>query len=144
MTDLPLPAVNPTGFLRALIAAAPSVEAARSSAAAAGCAVHDLGTVAPQDVAQCAALHAAGARALAATLARGAEPILLRAQVGPEGARYAEALAQGLMGYERIFALVSADAGAAGAVQVVSYPAVEGLALILILPPVEVNRYWGS
>jgi hypothetical protein len=136
MTDLPLPAVNPTGFLRALIAAAPSVEAARSSAAAAGCAVHDLGTVAPQDVAQCAAL--------AATLARGAEPILLRAQVGPEGARYAEALAQGLMGYERIFALVSADAGAAGAVQVVPYPAVEGLALILILPPVEVNRYWGS
>jgi hypothetical protein len=70
--------------------------------------------------------------------------MLLRAQVGPEGARYAEALAQGLMGFERIFALVSADAGAAGAVQVVSNPAGGGLALILILPPIEVNRYWGS
>lgn len=141
MTDFPLPALDPSGFLRAVMAAAPGVAVAAS---AAGCVVHDLGTVAPQSVAERAELHAAGARALAATLARGAAPMLLRAQVGPEGARYAEALAQGLMSYERIFALVSADAGAAGAVQVVSNPAGGGLALILILPPVEVNRYWGS
>jgi hypothetical protein len=141
MTDFPLPAPNPSGFLRAVMAAAPGVEVAGR---AAGCVVHDLGAVAPPSVAERAALHAAGARALAATLARGTAPMLLRAEVGPEGARYAEALAQGLMGYERIFALVSADAGAAGAVQVVPYPAAEGLALILILPPVEVNRYWES
>ena len=65
MTDFPLPTVDPSGFLRALMAAAPSVEAARSSAAAVGCVVHDLGKGVPQDVAQSAALHAAGARALA-------------------------------------------------------------------------------
>jgi hypothetical protein len=34
--------------------------------------------------------------------------------------------------------------GASGAVQVMPNPAGGGLALILILPPVEVNRYWGS
>jgi hypothetical protein len=70
--------------------------------------------------------------------------MLLMAEVGPEGAGYAEALAQGLMGSERIFALVTAEAGASGAVQVLANPAGGGLALILILPPVEVNRYWGS
>lgn len=140
MTDFPPPTVDPSGFLRAVMAAASSVGAARSFAATAGCVVHDLGAGA----AQSAALHAAGARALAATLARGTAPMLLMAEVGPEGAGYAEALAQGLMGYERIFALVSAEAGASGAVQVMPNPAGGGLALILILPPVEVNRYWGS
>jgi hypothetical protein len=70
--------------------------------------------------------------------------MLLMAEVGPEGARYAEALAQGLMGYERIFALVTAETGASGAVQVMPNPVCGGLALTLILPPVEVNRYWGS
>ena len=139
MTDFPPPTVDPSGFLRAVMAAAPSGETARSFAATAGCVVHDLGA----GVAQSAALHAAGARALAATLARGTAPMLLMAEVGPEGAGYAEALAQGLMGYERIFALVSAEAGASGAVQVMANPAGGGLALILILPPVEVNRYWG-
>jgi len=140
MTDFPLPTVDPPGFLRAVMAAASSVDAARSFAATAGCVVHDLGA----GVAQSAALHSAGARALAATLARGTAPMLLMAEVGPEGAGYAEALAQGLMGYERIFALVTAEAGASGAVQVMANPAGGGLALILILPPVEVNRYWGS
>ena len=141
MTDFPPPAVDPSGFLRAVLAAASSVDAARSFAATAGCVVHDLGAGA----AQSAALHAAGARALAATLARGTAPMLLMAEVGPKGAGYAEALAQGLMGYERIFALVTAEAGASGAaVQVMANPAGGGLALILILPPVEVNRYWGS
>jgi hypothetical protein len=48
------------------------------------------------------------------------------------------------MGYERIFALVTAEAGASGAVQVMPNPVGGGLALTLILPPVEVNRYWGS
>ena len=141
MIDFPPPTVDPSGFLRAVMVAASSVDAARSFAATAGCVVHDLGA----GVAQSAALHAAGARALAATLARGTAPMLLMAEVGPEGAGYAEALAQGLMGYERIFALVSAEAGASGAaVQVMANPAGGGLALILILPPVEVNRYWGS
>lgn len=141
MTDFPPPTVDPSGFLRAVMAAASSVDTARSFAATAGCVVHDLGA----GVAQSAALHAAGARALAATLARGNAPMLLMAEVGPEGAGYAEALAQGLMGYERIFALVTAEAGASGAaVQVMANPAGGGLALILILPPVEVNRYWGS
>ena len=144
MTDFPLPTIDPSGFLRAVMAAAPAVEAARHAATAAGCVVHDLGAVAPQGVAESAALHAAGARALAATLARGTAPMLLMAEVGPEGARYAEALAQGLMGYERIFALVTAEAGASGAVQVMPSPVGGGLALTLILPPVEVNRYWGS
>jgi hypothetical protein len=106
--------------------------------------VHDLGKGVPQDVAQSAALHAAGARALAATLARGTAPMLLMAEVGPEGARYAEALAQGLMGYERIFAQVAAEAGAAAAVEVTPNHVRAGLVAILILPPVEVNRYWGS
>ena len=141
MTDFPPPTVDPSGFLRAVMAAASSVDAARSFAATAGCVVHDLGA----GVAQSAALHSAGARALAATLARGTAPMLLMAEVGPEGAGYAEALAQGLMGYERIFALVTAEAGASGAaVQVMANHAGGGLALILILPPVEVNRYWGS
>ena len=102
--------------------------------------MHDLGA----GVAQSAALHAAGARALAATLARGTAPMLLMAEVGPKGAGYADALAQGLMGYERICALVSAEAGASGAVQVTPNPLGRALALILIRPPVEVNRYWGS
>ena len=141
MTDFPPPTVDPSGFLRAVMAAASSVDTARSFAATAGCVVHDLGA----GVAQSAARHAAGARALAATLARGTAPMLLMGEVGPKGAGYAEALAQGLMGYERIFALVTAEAGASGAaVQVMANPAGGGLALILILPPVEVNRYWGS
>ena len=144
MTDFPLPTLDPSGFLRAVMAAAPAVEAARHAATSAGCVVYDLAAVAPQGVVQSAALHAAGARALAATLARGTAPMLLMAEVGPEGARYAEALAQGLMGYERIFALVTAETGASGAVKVMPNPAGGGLALTLILPPVEVNRYWGS
>ncbi|MFZ9198401.1 MAG: hypothetical protein ACO22Z_03560 [Paracoccaceae bacterium] len=144
MTNLPLPAVNPVGFLRALMATASSVEAARKSAAGTGCVVHDLGAIAPQDAAQSAALHAAGARALAATLARGTAPMLLLADAGPEGACYADALAQGLMGYERIFAQVAAEAGAAAAVEITPNHPRAGLVAILILPPFEVNRYWGS
>lgn len=131
MTDLPPPTKDPAGFLSAALAQGADGAALRLMAEAAGCRVHDLGALDAAALAERAALHAAGARALAASIARGAAPMLLIAATGAEGVRYQGALTEGLMGYERIHVDVSAP----------SQP--HGLALILILPPVEVNRYWG-
>lgn len=130
---------DPATFLRALLACDDPAAAAR----AAGCAVHLLGA-AVGDAAQSGALHAAGARAIAATLARDASPILLVAQAGPSAPAYAEALARELMRYERIFTLVCSAEGGDGVAAVVPGHAQEGLALILILPPLGVNSYWSG
>lgn len=119
MLPLPAPVKEPEAFLMAL-ASHPDAEAAARTA---GCAVHPLTATADHDPAALAQLHAAGARALAASLARGAAPMLLTFKT-PDPA-YAPALAEGLMGYERIHTAIS--------------PA---LALILILPPSQPNSYW--
>lgn len=137
MSDLPDP-TQPAAFLRALAGEADL----RGRAERAGCDVHALTDANPADPAATAALVAAGARALAATLARGARPILLVSQgTGPDQI-FATALAEGLMGYERIFALIGAPSGARDAVEVIDAPDLAGLRLILILPPTGTNSYW--
>lgn len=119
MIPLPSPTGEPDAFLMALVAHPDPQVAARD----AGCSVHPLMAPEGSDPEALALLHAAGARALAASLARGAAPLLL---VFPApGAAYAPALAKGLMGYERIHTAQSPTA-----------------ALILILPPTAVNAYW--
>ncbi len=123
MLPLPDPVKEPDAFLLALA----SHPDAAASARAAGCSVHPLTAPADHDPAALAQLHAAGARALAASLARGAAPMLLifKAPDSLPAPRYAPALAEGLMGYERIHTTIS--------------PAVT---LILILPPSQTNAYW--
>lgn len=119
MIPLPAPTSEPDAFLMALIAHPDPETAARD----AGCSVHRLTAPEGSDPAALAPLHAAGARALAASLARGAAPLLL---VFPAASpAYAPALAEGLMGYERIH---TAQGPAA--------------ALTLILPPTAINTYW--
>lgn len=135
---MPTPTSDPAAFLRALLAQ----DDRMSAAVAAGCDVHGLADTPGTDAAAMAALQAAGARAIAATLAREARPILLISQGNPSGADYARALAQGLMGYERIHALVCGPTGGSGAVEVTGDSANEGLRLILILPPTAENAYW--
>lgn len=147
MTSLPDPALpdpllGPAAFLRALLAGAAGHDDLRARAEAAGCVVHALSDCPATEEAATAALQAAGARAIAATLARGAQPILLVSQGLAAGEAYATALAEGLMGYERIFALVCAPSGAAGAVEVTGDSRSDGLRLILILPPTVANSYW--
>lgn len=145
MTDLPDPATDPADFLGALMARAADAAGARALGISAGLSVHDLGAVVQAEAAHIAGVQAAGARALAASLARGAPPLLLIASAGGAAETYARALETGLMGYERIFARIAAGVagdGASGAVMVAPGHAEGGLALILILPPVEVNRYW--
>lgn len=118
MTQPADPLTNPDAFLAALSAGGDPAPAAQ----AAGCVVHPLqGAGQPTAL---AALHAAGARALAASLPRGGAPMLLVLTPAP-GPGYAPALAEGLMGYERIYSAQSPSA-----------------ALILILPPVTVSSYW--
>lgn len=119
MLSLPDPLREPDAFLTALLAQDAPVAMARD----AGCAVHPL-SAEGQPAPALAALHAAGARALAASLARGAAPMLL-VLMPPPDATYPPALTEGLMGYERIH---TAQGPAA--------------ALILILPPTAVNSYW--
>lgn len=119
MLPLPDPAKDPDAFLMALA----SHPDAGATARTAGCAVHPLTAPADHDPTALAQLHAAGARALAASLARGAAPMLL-ILTAPDPA-YAPALAEGLMGYERIHTAITATA-----------------ALILILPPSQPNAYW--
>lgn len=119
MLPLPTALTEPDAFLMALDTH-PDAEAA---ARAAGCVVHPLAAAADHDPAALAQLHAAGARALAASLARGGAPMLLVFKT-PAPA-YAPALDAGLMGYERIHTAVSPTA-----------------ALILILPPSQPNSYW--
>lgn len=138
MTELPPPATDPDAFLRAVLRHDDRAQAAGN----AGCVVHPLGDVRSEDAAKTGALHAAGARAIAASLAREAQPIVLMGQAGAEAAAYAKALGEGLMGYERIFALVVTEGAGFGAVDTLPDPARDGLAMILILPPVEANRYW--
>lgn len=150
MTSLPDPALTdpllgPAAFLRALLAGAADHDDLRARAEAAGCVVHALSDCPATEeaaTAATAALQAAGARAIAATLARGGQPILLVSQGLAAGEAYAAALAEGLMGYERIFALVCAPSGAAGAVEVTGDSRSDGLRLILILPPTVANSYW--
>ena len=142
MTDLPDPATDPAGFLAALMARAADAAGARALGVSAGLSVHDLGAVPQAEAAHIAGVQAAGARALAASLARGAPPLLLIASAGGAAETYARALETGLMGYERIFARIAAAGATGGAVRVAPGHAEGGLALILILPPVEVNRYW--
>lgn len=138
MTAPPDPITDPAAFLQALLA----LGEPKARAETAGCDVHCLTDTPGTDAAAMATLQAAGARAIAATLARGARPILLISQGSPMGAEYAKALALGLMGYERIHALVCGPTGGSGAVEVTGDSANEGLRLILILPPTAENTYW--
>jgi glycerate 2-kinase len=114
---------------RVIAAPAQSLHAAKAMAEAAGCSVHVLGDAIEGEARTVAALHAAGARAIAATLGREAKPILLLSGgeltvtrrgdgIGGPNAEYALALAQGLMGYERIFALACDTDGVDGAAEV--------------------------
>lgn len=117
MTTLPAPTAEPVAFLMELSAIADPGPAAQ----AAGCAVHPLDGAEDR-----AGLHAAGARALAASLAMGAAPMLLTVAAGDKAEAYQAALTEGLMGYERIHTAQTAA----------------GLVLILILPPSAPNAYW--
>lgn len=121
MTALPDPSLQPDAFLSALHCAADPDRAARD----AGCVLHGLGAEAGADPAATARLHAAGARAIAATLARGASPLLLLAQADRPDDAYAAALVEGLMGYERIHVGLQ-----------------DGWRMILVLPPTGQNAYW--
>ena len=119
MPPLPDPLTDPDAFLAAVLAEAAPDQAAQ----AAGCVVHPLAG-SGQPAAALAHLHAAGARALAASLARSGPPMLLTLSPAPAPA-YAPALTEGLMGYERIHTAQG-----------------PGAALILILPPTAINGYW--
>lgn len=113
------------------IIAAPlqSLQAAKTMAEAAGCTVHILGDAIEGEARAVAALHATGARALAASLMIGDKPILLLSGgeltvtkigsgTGGPNAEYALALAIHLQGYERIFALACDTDGVDGAAEV--------------------------
>lgn len=137
MSDLPLPTLAPEGFLQAIAARDDWQEAAK----AAGCDLHLL--AAGPDMASLAGLHAAGARALAASIARDGRPMLLRCDGLSDAAAYGAALEAGLMGYERIFYWVPTPtqerpAATAADLGQNHQPA----ALILILPPSGTNSYW--
>ena len=114
---------------RLIAAPMQSLEAAAQMARAAGCDVHILGDAIEGEAREVATLHAAGARAIAASLAKDARPILLLSGgeltvtkrgngSGGPNAEYALALAKGLMGYERIFALACDTDGVDGAAEV--------------------------
>lgn len=118
MPGLPDPLSAPDAFLAAVLAGD-----ATALAQGAGCVVHPLHG-AGQPAAALAALHAAGARALAASLPRGGAPMLLVLTPAPDPG-YGPALAEGLMGYDRVHAAQGPNA-----------------ALILILPPTAINAYW--
>jgi glycerate 2-kinase len=113
------------------IIAAPlqSLQAAKALAETAGCTVHILGDAIEGEARAVAALHAAGARALAASLMIGDKPILLLSGgeltvtktgdgIGGPNAEYALALEIHLQGYERIFALACDTDGIDGAAEV--------------------------
>lgn len=106
-----------------------SLAAAKALAEAAGCQVHLLGDALEGEAREVAAHHAAAARAIAATLARGAAPVLLLsggeltvtrrgAGTGGPNAEYALALAIHLAGYERIHAIACDTDGVDGAAEV--------------------------
>ena len=114
---------------RVIAAPMQSLLAAKEMAEAAGCAVHILGDAIEGEARAVAALHGAGARALAASLVIGDKPMLLLSGgeltvtkcgngIGGPNAEYALALAQNLLGYERIFALACDTDGVDGAAEV--------------------------
>jgi glycerate 2-kinase len=114
---------------RVIAAPQQSLQAAKASAEAAGCTVHILGDAIQGEARHIAALHAAGARALAASLMIGDKPLLLLSGgeltvtktgdgIGGPNAEYALALSIALMGYERIFALAADTDGVDGAAEV--------------------------
>lgn len=114
---------------RIIAAPSQSLAAARALAEAAGCQVHVLGDALEGEAREVAARQAAGARAIAATLARGAPPVLLLSGgeltvtrrgngVGGPNAEFCLALAINLMGYERIHALACDTDGVDGAAEV--------------------------
>lgn len=114
---------------RIFAAPAQSLQAAKAMAEAAGCEVHILGDALEGEARDVAALQAAGARAIAASLAKGAKPILLLSGgeltvtkrgkgVGGPNAEYCLALAINLLGYDRIHALACDTDGVDGAAEV--------------------------
>ena len=117
---LPDPICAPAAFLQALS----QHPAPAETATAAGIPAHSLANPGVP-AGQAALLHAAGARALAASLARGGPPMLLVVTGLTEAAAYGAGLSEGVMGYERIH-----------------WTATEGRALILILPPSGRNAFW--
>lgn len=121
MLPLPDPTAEPKAFLMAMSGQADPAAAAR----AAGCVVHVLAGQESAEITALAGLHGAGARAIAASLAIGAAPIMLLSQGGLDHTAYATALTTALMGYERIHTAISHDNR-----------------MILILPAVELSAYW--
>lgn len=114
---------------RVIAAPMQSLLAAKAMAEQAGCTVHILGDAIEGEARSVAALHGAGARALAASLTMGDRPMLLLSGgeltvtkrgdgIGGPNAEYALALAQNLMGYERIYALACDTDGIDGAAEV--------------------------
>ena len=114
---------------RIIAAPSQSLAAAKALAEAAGCQVHLLGDALEGEARDVAAQQAAGARAIAATLARGAAPVVLLSGgeltvtrrgkgVGGPNAEFCLALAIHLMGYERIHALACDTDGVDGAAEV--------------------------
>jgi hydroxypyruvate reductase len=106
-----------------------SLEAARAMAEAAGCQVNILGDALEGEAREVAALQAAGARAIAASLAKGAKPLLLLSGgeltvtrrgdgVGGPNAEFCLALAIQLYGYPRIHAIACDTDGVDGAAEV--------------------------
>lgn len=114
---------------RVIAAPIQSLQAAKALAEAAGCAVHILGDAIEGEARKVAALHAAGARALAASLMIGDKPLVLLSGgeltvtrrgdgIGGPNAEYALALAEALRGYERIFAIACDTDGVDGAAEI--------------------------
>lgn len=114
---------------RIIAAPSQSLAAAKALAEAAGCQVHLLSDALEGEARDVAAQQAAGARAIAATLARGAAPVVLLSGgeltvtrrgdgVGGPNAEFCLALAIHLMGYERIHALACDTDGVDGAAEV--------------------------
>ena len=114
---------------RIIAAPSQSLAAAKALAEAAGCQVHVLGDALEGEARDVAAQQAAGARAIAATLARGAAPVVLMSGgeltvtrrgdgVGGPNAEFCLALALHLHGYERIHALACDTDGVDGAAEV--------------------------
>ncbi len=114
---------------RIIAAPSQSLAAAQVLAEAAGCQVHLLGDALEGEAREVAAQQAAGARAIAATLARGAAPVVLLSGgeltvtrrgngVGGPNAEFCLALALHLHGYERIHALACDTDGVDGAAEV--------------------------
>ena len=114
---------------RVIAAPSQSLAAAAEMGRAMGAQVHILGDAIEGEAREVAALHAAGARAIAASLAVGAPPVLLLSGgeltvtrrgdgIGGPNAEYALALAVNLYGYERIHALACDTDGVDGAAEV--------------------------